>query len=392
MVATTTPVRGSTAVTERVRGFLAVGLLLCCAAAACAGGVAPQEKPSEGIRGTGLLTDGGAVDSSRAAATDARTDAPRADSGGVPPQGVTGSDGGVTGSTLAVDELQVSGTHNSYHQAPLIAFHASHKYSHLPLDQQLSGGVRALELDLHLTSEGSYEIYHINTIDPNASCKTLDDCLRVIATWSTGHPRHTPVFLWLEIKDDTGGLPIDDLVPIEAVIVRAFARERLITPAWLRGPHTSPRARLMAAGWPTIDEARGKVMIALIDRDERTKRYVQDAASLDDRLMWVNAAPTEFTQPWAVITKVEALGLTDVITAAHAARLLIASNTCTIDMDDAACTVRFKEFAGAGVHMMHDDLPFRLPGRGYWLDLPNGSPGCNPVTAAARRCSAAELE
>jgi hypothetical protein len=35
----------------------------------------------------------------------------------------------------------------------------------------------------------------------------------------------------------------------------------------------------------------------------------------------------------------------------------------------------------SGVHMLHDDLPFPVAGRAYSLKLPNGSPGCNPVTA-----------
>jgi hypothetical protein len=291
--------------------------------------------------------------------------------------------------TLTVEALQVAGTHNSYHQAPLVAFDASHKYTHKPLDQQLDGGVRALELDLHLASDGTFDIYHIAVIDPNSSCSKLDACLGLVATWSTAHPRHTPIFIWFELKDDTGGSPINDVVPVETVILKVLARDRILTPAWLRGTYASPRARLMAAGWPTLDEARGKIMFAIITRDARTQAYAHGGTSLDDRLMWLSAAPADFGQPWAVITKdVEDAGL---IANAHAAHLLLGVNTCAVNMTDDACTARLQQFASAGVHMLDDDLPFQIAGRAYWLKLPGGSPGCNPVTAPLG-CTAAQLE
>ena len=55
-----------------------------------------------------------------------------------------------------------------------------------------------------------FDVYHITVIDPRATCSTFEDCLRVVATWSGAHPPHTPIFIWIEIKDDTGGQPIDD--------------------------------------------------------------------------------------------------------------------------------------------------------------------------------------
>jgi hypothetical protein len=41
--------------------------------------------------------------------------------------------------------------------------------------------------------------------------------------------------------------------------------------------------------------------------------------------------------------------------------------------------------------MLKDDLPFTIAGRAYVLELPMGSPGCNPVTARAE-CDATLLE
>lgn len=305
------------------------------------------------------------------------------------PDGVA-IDGGREG-PLTIEALQVAGTHNSYHVAPLIAFDASHKYTHLPLDQQLAGGVRAIELDLHLRTDGVFDVYHLSIIDPNSTCNTLEDCLRVVDGWSTAHPSHTPIFIWFELKDANGGQPINDLVPVETLISKVFQRERLITAAWLRGSYASPRERITLSGWPTLEQARGRIMFSIINRDARTQQYAHDFTSLDDRLMFVNAASDQFNLPWACITKVEPVTESATIAAAHAAHLLVGTNTCAVNLSDDQCSTLMAAGIESGVHMMHDDLPFPIQGRSYSLKLPNGSPGCNPVTAPPS-CAPKSLE
>jgi len=308
-----------------------------------------------------------------------------------PEGGVAPSDSGFVLPSMTIEGLQVAGTHNSYHIAPLIAFDASHKYTHVPLDQQLAGGLRAFELDLHLRADGVFEIYHIAIIDTGTTCATLDDCLGVIATWSSAHPKHTPITIWFELKDDTGGNMITDIVPVEQVITKVFAKDKLITPVWLRGSYASPHERITMAGWPTLQEAQGKIMFAIITRDARTQQYSHDFTSLDDRLIWVNPTPDQFSMPWAAITKVEDLTLSSDIAAAHTAHLLVDANTCAVNLTDDQCQMRATTAITSGVHMLHDDLPFAVQGRAYSLKLPKGSPGCNPVTAPAS-CDPSMLE
>lgn len=289
-------------------------------------------------------------------------------------------DGSLAG-PLTIEALQVAGTHNSYHIAPAVAFDASHKYTQLPLDQQLAGGVRAFELDLHLRDDGGFDIYHITLIDPNSTCATLQDCLGVVSTWSGAHPKHTPIFIWFELKDDTGGQPINDLVPIETAILKVFPKEQLITSAWLRGAYASPHERILKSGWPTLEEAQGKIMFSIITRDARTQQYAHDFTSLDDRLMFVNPTPAQYDMPWASITKVDDLLDSASIAGAHKAHLLVDANICAVNMKDDECQMRLTTGISAGVNMLHDDLPFPIAGRAYSLKLPGGSPGCNPVTA-----------
>jgi len=304
------------------------------------------------------------------------------------PDGAPRTDGG-TG-PLTIESLQVAGTHNSYHIAPAIAFDASHKYTMPPLDQQLAGGVRAFELDLHLAA-GVFQIYHISIIDPNSTCSTLEECLGIVATWSKAHATHTPIFIWFELKDDTGGESITDLVPIETAILKVFPKEQLITSAWLRGAYASPRERILMSGWPTLEEAKGKIMFSIITRDARTQGYAHDFTSLDDRLMFVNPTPAQYGMPWASITKVDDLLDSAAIASAHTAHLLVDANICAINMKDDECQMRLTTGISAGVHMLHDDLPFPITGRTYSLKLPGGSPGCNPVTAPSN-CSPNLLE
>ena len=63
---------------------------------------------------------------------------------------------------LTLSDVQAKGTHNSYHMEPDFAFDASHEYTHLPLDEQLSEqGVRQFEIDLHYHVDEGFQVFHI---------------------------------------------------------------------------------------------------------------------------------------------------------------------------------------------------------------------------------------
>jgi hypothetical protein len=378
---------------------------------ACAGDSAQGEPTSGGAGGSGGSASGG--DGGSGAGGTGGGESGAGGSGGTSPSGGVGGagasggmggddagnasdddagedDAGLDSNGIRIDELQVAGTHNSYHTQPPIEFDASHGYTHLPLDQQLDGGVRALELDVHLNA-GVLETYHIAAIDPNSTCLVFRECLQTIEDWSDAHPAHVPIFVWLEIKDDTGGEPIGDLLGVEADVSSVFGADDLITPAWLAGSHASPRARIDADGWPLLSEAAGRVMLIVLDRDAHAQAYTHDFTSLDGRLMFANAVEAQFDLPWVVVTKIEGDLAQASIALAHDKNLLVATNVCAVNMDDIECNARKAQALESGFHMLKDDLPFMVDGRDYFLQLPQGSPGCNPVTASAA-CSASLLE
>lgn len=298
--------------------------------------------------------------------------------------------GGGDPTTVRMNELQVAGTHNSYHMQPPIQFDASHGYTHKPLHEQFAGGVRAIELDVH-ENAGARETYHIAAIDPNSTCLMFRDCLQTIETWSDAHPTHTTIFVWLEIKDDTGGTAIADLLGVESDVMSVFDDEDLITPEWLAAGHDSPRARIDEEGWPLLSEAAGRVMFIVLNRDAHAQEYTHDFVDLEGRIMFANAVEAQFDLPWVVVTKIEGDLAQASIALAHEKKLLIATNVCSINTADAECEARNTQAVESGFHMLKDDLPFMIAGRSYVLELPNGSPGCNPVTATDA-CDAASLE
>lgn len=299
------------------------------------------------------------------------------------------------GDDLRLHHAQVKGTHNSYHLAPALPFDASHEYSHAPLPEQLqSQGVRAFELDVHRTVGGTLEVYHIVGIDAETTCDTLDLCLMEIKGWSDANPEHLPIVVWLELKDDTGGQPLDTpeaLALLDAAVTSVFPPAQLLTPDDVQGSFPTLRERLQAEGWPTLGELRGQVLVTILDTDAPAEVYTSGYTTLAGKPLFVRADSDQLALPWAAIAK---LGIdeTDAIAAAHAGNLVIATNVCGAAETDEACFAAREQAQDAGFHMLKDDFPAPVDDREYWLDFPDGRPArCNPVTAPPE-CTAEALE
>ena len=295
---------------------------------------------------------------------------------------------------LTLEHVQVKGTHNSYHLEPAFPVDATHEYSHAPLADQLeSQGVRAFELDVH---EGfsDFEVFHISVVDSETTCATLHGCLGQLANWSQAHPQHLPLIVWIEIKDQTGGFPIDaaDLDTMDDVIREAVPPGQLFTPDELQADHPSLRAAIDQDGWPALDAVRGQMLVVLLNvDDDHASEYTQGYTTLAGRAMFARATPAQFALPWAAIAK---LGIGDDgdIAAAHAAHLLIATNVCSAGDADDVCAARSLAAQAAGIHMLKDDFPAVIDGKAYALDFPDGNPArCNPVTAPPQ-CTSLALE
>ena len=286
---------------------------------------------------------------------------------------------------LRLNHIQTKGSHNSYHQEPETAFDASHEYSHPTLTAQLELQVRQLELDLHRTTTGEWQVFHLPTIDEETSCLAFSDCLQEIRDWSDAHGWHLPITVWLEPKDDLDELAEglesigDDLLLIDDEIRRVFPEDRLFTPDDLRGDAGSVSEAVSTVGWPLLGDVRGQVIFALLDSGAHREVYLRDAPDLMARVLFVDSQPKD---RFAALIKD---GSPKDIAQWSQAGFVVTSNG-SLAGDGASSAEDDAALQAAGVHHVATD--FVAPSDGYWLDL---TPRCNPVTAPPS-CEDAELE
>lgn len=284
---------------------------------------------------------------------------------------------------LRLNQIQIKGTHNSYHLKPRIITPPEWDYSFPSLREQLETyGIRSVELDIHLSDKhDEIEVYHIKFFDEGSTCKRFVDCLTEIRNWSNDHRHHIPLFIWIEVKDRTGGEPIKNLSHLEATI-RTYLGDRLITPDAIKGHFASLRQAIEQRGWPLLHEVRGKVMFVLLNTHNRhAQSYTRDYTNLDNRLMFAKAADDQLEKPWAVITHETATNAKKIRQALRN-RFIVISTACRAGMEGDKCLRRREAALTNGAHIIKDDYPVRREDRDYWLVFPGGlAMRCNPVTA-----------
>src|SRR5580698_856603 len=192
--------------------------------------------------------------------------------------------------TIRINQIQVIGSHNSYHtgiapsERKLIeqqnpkAMRAL-DYAHAPLADQLTGGVRQVEIDVYADSKGGryshpaivgkvaeaglpadpdfdpqhemdkpgFKVMHVMDVDQRSSCHTFIACLMTIRGWSLQHPQHLPIFILVETKQGREGSAPQAHTPerftsetfdaLDAEIRSVFSSDEMITPDQVRGSY-----------------------------------------------------------------------------------------------------------------------------------------------------------
>lgn len=209
--------------------------------------------------------------------------------------------------TLRMNQIQVIGTHNSYHQRPpeerlrmVIAINPDAKgwdYSHAPLDVQLGRGVRSFEIDLH-DLDDVWQVFHVPGFDEETSCRIFTDCLATVKAWSEAHPRHVPIVILLEIKEDMARADHRIKQPdaaamdrLDADIRSVLSEEMLLSPDDVRGERETLEEAVLDEGWPTLAEARGTIMFELHSRGEPRDLYLTDRPNLEGRAIFTRTEP-----------------------------------------------------------------------------------------------------
>ncbi len=130
--------------------------------------------------------------------------------------------------------------------------------------------------------------------------------LQQVRTWSQQHPRHFPIFIYLELKEDqylpmlTRPLPFGEpeLEALEAEVLSVFPRNEILTPDDVRGKEATLPDALRKHGWPTLKAARGKVIFGMINESPVRDLYLKGHPALAGRLIFVGVPPTNPAAAW----------------------------------------------------------------------------------------------
>lgn len=248
---------------------------------------------------------------------------------------------------LRLNQLQLIGSHNSYHvgpageyfdklvaaaeglgeQASSLGDVTSLAYTHAPLATQLDRGTRSFEIDVWADPAGGlfskpaapdflgakttiptgldqpgFKVLHIVDIDFESTCQVFVGCLRDLLAWSNANSGHLPIVILVELKDDPLPKPLDvtKVVPIDAAQMDALDAEirsvlqpdKLITPDLVRGAAPTLREAVSTTGWPKVADVRGRFMFLMDDSDKR-EEYLVGHPSLAGRVLFTSSGEAQ---------------------------------------------------------------------------------------------------
>lgn len=334
---------------------------------------------------------------------------------------------------VRLNQLQVLGTHNSYHVQPhadLVEALQSYDstwgknlaYTHRPLSEQLEDlGIRQIELDVFADPEGGhyaeplgrtlaghepevadsimqepgYKVLHVQDVDYRTTCPTLVRCLDEVRTWSRKNPEHVPIMMLLEVKDgalpDTMGFDFTEPIPVgkeeldalDEEIRSVFDPDHLITPDEVRGDDETLDEAIRNEGWPRLAEARGRILVALDNTGEHRDLYLDEHPVLQDRVMFASSPPGE---PSAAFIKMnDPLGKNTALIRERVQAGYLIRTRADVPTRQARSgdTIRRDSALSSGAQYVSTDYPESSPfDSTYVVTLPGAegfSARCNPV-------------
>ena len=294
-------------------------------------------------------------------------------------------------SSLRLNQIQVLGTHNSYHVAPPAGANLTPErdITQAPLTVQLEQqSVRQIELDVHSTGGGPLAVFHLRG-DEGTTCATFVACLRDVRGWSDSHHGHVPLFILVEPKHEIGALV--DAVAVDTEIRSVFSADKLLTPDDVRGNWPTLRQAVQEGGWPLLGAVRNKVVFVYNDEIFTRSTYTSGETSLQGRAMFVYASPPS---PIAAVASVPDARLEGL----RIASLVRAGLIVRTRADDSGVEARANDFSRAeaalasGAHLVSTDFPAPAPS-GYVVPAPGTPARCNPLTVPPETaCTPQDIE
>lgn len=345
-----------------------------------------------------------------------------------------GDSGSDLAGTLRINQIQSVGTHNSYKLPipdPVMAMIAARNpqsaitldYSHRPLAEQLDAGARQLEFDPNDDAQGGahadpmaprllkaqgvdvpiseraammqpgIKVLHVADIDYRSSCLTLRACFEQVKAWSDANRDHTPILIMINPKHGPisweGATPVpvfgsEAFARMEADIRAVFPADRIITPDEVRGTHATLREGAIAGGWPTLEQARGRMLFVIDDAPSRWAAYSDGHPSLKGRLAFVNANAAPDAAEAAVFVINDPVRDFDLIRAKVAAGFLVRTRADADTHEARSGDTKRREaaFASGAQFVTTDYIWQDKRFSDYAVALPGGGQArCNPVNA-----------
>ena len=338
--------------------------------------------------------------------------------------------------TVQMNQIQVIGTHNSYHAgiAPSETRIWKEKYpkefagldySHPSLTKQLDSGVRQVELDIYADTKGGryahpagpqmvaaaglpadapfdpngvmdkpgFKVMHVQDIDYRSNCQPFIACLTEIRAWSQAHPRHVPIFILVETKQGKPkGLKLTEPEPftsatfdaLDAEIRSVFPADEMVTPDDVRGEYSSLEDSVLAGGWPSLDSARGKVVF-LMDQHDVGPVYLEGHPSLRGRVLFTNSDPGHEDAAFIERNDGPPGEIAELVRKGYLVRTRTDEDTKEARTDD---TAKRDAMIASGAQILSTDYPASEPARWeghYFVALPDGATvaRCDPDNAPA---------
>lgn len=338
-------------------------------------------------------------------------------------------------------DLQYIGSHNSYHagfapsEATLLQrlspeLFAALDYRHPPLRQQLDDGVRQLELDVFADANGGryahpaivaqiakaglppappsapagvmskpgFKVMHVQDVDQRSTCQPLIACLQEVRAWSKQHPGHVPIFILLETKQAPVQLAFPTVQPepfdpaamdaLDAELRSVFRPGEYLSPDQVRGNAATLNAAVLAHGWPSLSEARGKVVF-LLDQRAAGASYLPGHPSLRGRVCFTNAVPGQDDAAFTELNDGPAETITQLVKAGYLVRTRTDADLKEALQHD---TTRRDRMLTSGAQLLSTDFPAHEPaGNGYVVRFEGDAVArCNPQLAQAH-CKGVDL-
>src|SRR5439155_9792093 len=200
----------------------------------------------------------------------------------------------------------------------------------------------------------------------------LATCLETIVRWSARHPRHQPLVLFVEPKDDLGQPPaVDHLDELDAEI-RAGLGPRLLTPDDVQGKARALAGAIRRTGWPTLARARGKVVVVFLAAGRTRLAYSRGRTSLAGRAMFVLGGETG---PVVAVTSVPdpVAGRAHIEALVHEGLIVRTRADVDLSLPKTENEQRAAAALGGGAQLVTTDASTPSTG-GYVVRVPGGTP------------------